>query len=61
MLNLLSIENKNQIIIATHAPRVLKNILKRTENYNILHATNNRNNYADITIINQFRDHREKT
>ncbi|WP_096187065.1 retron Eco8 family effector endonuclease [Evansella halocellulosilytica] len=60
MDNLIRDENKNQTIIVTHAPRVLKNIMKKSQGYNILHATNKRNDYADITIINQFQDHREK-
>ncbi|WP_042141889.1 retron Eco8 family effector endonuclease [Paucisalibacillus sp. EB02] len=60
MNNLIRNENKNQSIIVTHAPRVLKNIIKKTHDYNILHATNRQNGYANITIINQFQDHREK-
>ena len=60
MNNLIRNENKNQSIIVTHAPRVLKNIIKKTHDYNILHATNRENGYANITIINQFQDHRGK-
>lgn len=60
MSNLIRNENKNQSIIVTHAPRILKNIIKKTQDYNILHATSKKNGYADITIINQFQDHREK-
>ncbi|AIF45169.1 retron Eco8 family effector endonuclease [Virgibacillus sp. SK37] len=60
MSNLIRDENKSQSIIVTHAPRVLKNVIKKTQDYNILHATNQMNGYADITTIYQFQDHRER-
>ncbi|QWG36714.1 retron Eco8 family effector endonuclease [Bacillus mycoides] len=59
MIDLLKTTNKNQIFIATHSSRILKNMIKMTKDYNILHAVHE-NDYTNITIVNQFLDHRER-
>ncbi|WP_341284866.1 retron Eco8 family effector endonuclease [Priestia megaterium] len=59
MINLLKGSNKNQIFIATHSSRILKNVIKMTKDYNILHAVQE-NDYTNLTVVNQFLDHREK-
>ncbi|MBO1000650.1 AAA family ATPase [Bacillus sp. SD075] len=59
MINLLKTSNKNQILIATHSSRILKNVIKMTKNYNVLHAIHE-NDYTNLTVVNQFLDHREK-
>ncbi|PEQ56894.1 hypothetical protein CN470_29360 [Bacillus cereus] len=59
MIDLLKNTNKNQIFIATHSSRIIKNIIKMTKDYNILHAILE-DDYTNITVVNQFKDHRVK-
>ncbi|MDA2626995.1 retron Eco8 family effector endonuclease [Bacillus cereus] len=59
MIDLLKTTNKNQIFIATHSSRILKNIIRMTKEYNVLHAIHE-NDYTNITVVNQFLDHRER-
>jgi len=57
--NILDEKNKYQVLLTTHSSRVLKNVVKNSIDYNIVHATK-KNGYTKISNVTNFLDRQEK-
>jgi predicted ATP-dependent endonuclease of OLD family len=51
---------KPQLLISTHSPRVLKNLIKNSIDYNLFHITD-KNSYAKVTNVQSNYSRRERT
>lgn len=57
--NILNEKNKYQVFLTTHSSRVLKNVVKKSKDHNIIHAIK-KNGYTSISNVNNFLEETER-